>query len=315
MRYARTRACPPTAGSETEKSNQEETMSRQISRRRFTTAALAGGAVLGAPLPLRWAHAAEFVYKWGTNVPESHPLNVFGRQAAEAILKETNGRLELRLFANNQLGADADMFSQLRSGAMEFFTLSGVNVLSTMIPSAAIYGIGFAFPNYETLWPALGQVRRSPARSDHQGRLRRDGQDLGQRLPSDHDEHEAHRSAVGPGRGEDTGSRQLALDVAVQIARCLSHEHQFRGSLLSPPNEGRRRAGEPARDHLGSETVRSAKILFADQSYVGWLVVSGQPTHMGASSPRHPGRRVEERQCCRSGGARGSGPTEYQLDW
>ena len=130
-------------------------MSRHISRRHFTTAALAGGAVLGAPLPLRWAHAAEFVYKWGTNVPESHPLNVFGRQASEAILKETNGRFELRLFSNNQLGADADMFTQLRSGVMEFFTLSGVNVLSTMIPSAAIYGIGFAFPNYDTLWPAL----------------------------------------------------------------------------------------------------------------------------------------------------------------
>src|SRR3954447_15961974 len=114
---------------------------------------------------------------------------------------------------------------------------------------------------------------------------------------------------------EDTGSRQLALDVAVQIARCLSHEHQFRGSLLSPPNEGRRRAGEPARDHLGSETVRSAKVLFAHQPHVGWLVVPGQSAHMGASSPRHPGRRVEERQCRRCGGARGRGPTEYELDW
>jgi tripartite ATP-independent transporter DctP family solute receptor len=130
-------------------------MSRHISRRHITTAALAGGAVLGSPLPLRWAHAAEFVYKWGTNVPESHPLNVFGRQASEAILKETNGRVELRLFPNNQLGADADMLTQLRSGALEVFTLSGVNVLSTMIPSSAIYGIGFAFPNYEVLWRAL----------------------------------------------------------------------------------------------------------------------------------------------------------------
>jgi tripartite ATP-independent transporter DctP family solute receptor len=130
-------------------------MSRHISRRHITAAALAGGAVLGSPLPLRWAHAAEFVYKWGTNVPESHPLNVFGRQASEAILKETNGRVELRLFPNNQLGADADMLTQLRSGAVEVFTLSGVNVLSTMIPSSAIYGIGFAFPNYEVLWRAL----------------------------------------------------------------------------------------------------------------------------------------------------------------
>jgi TRAP-type transport system periplasmic protein len=47
------------------------------------------------------------------------------------------------------------MFSQLRSGALECFTLSGVNVLSTLIPSAAIWGVGFAWKDYSTLWNAL----------------------------------------------------------------------------------------------------------------------------------------------------------------
>ena len=132
-------------------------MSRTISRRRFT--ASAGGVLLGSALPLGWANAAEFVFKWGTNVPETHPLNVYARKAAEAIKQETNGRFELQVFPNNQLGGDTDMFSQLRSGGLECFTLSGVNVLSTILPSAAIYGIGFAFPNYETLWKALdGQL-------------------------------------------------------------------------------------------------------------------------------------------------------------
>jgi tripartite ATP-independent transporter DctP family solute receptor len=47
------------------------------------------------------------------------------------------------------------MFSQLRSGALECFTLSGVNVLSMLIPSASISGIGFAFKDYPTVWTAL----------------------------------------------------------------------------------------------------------------------------------------------------------------
>lgn len=128
-------------------------MSGTISRRRFT--ASAAGLVLGSALPVRPARAAEFTYKWGTNVPETHPLNVHARKAAEAIRRETNGRFELQLFPNNQLGGDTDMFSQLRSGALECFTLSGVNVLSTILPTAAIYGVGFAFPNYDTLWKAL----------------------------------------------------------------------------------------------------------------------------------------------------------------
>jgi tripartite ATP-independent transporter DctP family solute receptor len=127
-------------------------MIRRLSRRHFT--ALAGSAVLGS-LPGRQASAAEFVFKWGTNVPETHPLNVHARKASEAIKQETNGRFDLQLFPNNQLGGDTDMFSQLRSGALECFTLSGVNVLSTLIPSASIYGLGFAFQNYQALWSAL----------------------------------------------------------------------------------------------------------------------------------------------------------------
>src|SRR5262245_19950504 len=117
-------------------------MVQQMSRRRFT--GLAGGTAIAAALPARWANAAEFNFKWGTNVPESHPLNVHARKAAEAIKNDTNGRFELQLFPNNQLGGDTDMFSQLRAGALECFTLSGVNVLSTLIPSASIYGLGFA---------------------------------------------------------------------------------------------------------------------------------------------------------------------------
>ncbi|MCB1540142.1 MAG: TRAP transporter substrate-binding protein [Rhodoblastus sp.] len=124
-----------------------------LSRRRF--AALGAMATIGAAMPLRYAHAAEFVFKLGTNVPDAHPLNIYARKAAEEIKQATDGRFELQIFSNNQLGGDSDMFSQLRSGALECFTLSGVNVLSTLIPSAAIWGVGFAWKDYPTLWNAL----------------------------------------------------------------------------------------------------------------------------------------------------------------
>jgi len=82
-------------------------------------------------------------------------LNVQGRAAAAELAKQTNGRVELQLFPNNQLGGDSDMLSQLRAGALECFTLSGVNVLSTLIPTASIWGVGFAWKDYDTLWRAL----------------------------------------------------------------------------------------------------------------------------------------------------------------
>jgi tripartite ATP-independent transporter DctP family solute receptor len=46
------------------------------------------------------------------------------------------------------------MLSQIRSGGVEFFTLSGL-ILATLVPAASISGIGFAFPDYDTVWKAM----------------------------------------------------------------------------------------------------------------------------------------------------------------
>ena len=43
---------------------------------------------------------------------------------------------------------------QLRSGAVEFFTLSGL-ILSTLVPPASINGVGFAFKDYDQVWAAM----------------------------------------------------------------------------------------------------------------------------------------------------------------
>jgi tripartite ATP-independent transporter DctP family solute receptor len=81
-------------------------------------------------------------------------MNARAQEAAERIKTETGGKFELKIFANNQLGGDTDVLNQLRSGAVEFFTLSPL-ILSTLIPSASISGIGFAFPDYDAVWKAL----------------------------------------------------------------------------------------------------------------------------------------------------------------
>ena len=112
-----------------------------------------------AALPLvairtRPAHAAEFTYKFANNLPATHPLNVRGMEAAARIKQATDGRVEVNVFPNNQLGSDTDVLSQLRSGAVEFFTLSGL-ILSTLVPPASINGVGFAFKDYDQVWAAM----------------------------------------------------------------------------------------------------------------------------------------------------------------
>lgn len=123
---------------------------RTLLKASAATAVLSG---LGAPHVAR-AQSAEFNYKYANNLPDTHPLNVRAKEMAAAIKAETNGKFDLQIFPNNQLGSDTDMLSQIRSGGVEFFTLSGL-ILSTLVPAASINGIGFAFPDYDTVWKAM----------------------------------------------------------------------------------------------------------------------------------------------------------------
>ncbi|MBR1175232.1 TRAP transporter substrate-binding protein [Bradyrhizobium sp. KB893862 SZCCT0404] len=99
-------------------------------------------------------HAAEFTLKAANNSPVTHPLTIHMSAAMEAIRKETNGAVDIQMFPNNQLGSDTDMLSQVRSGALEFFTVSGL-ILSTLVPTTSINGMGFIWTNYDNIWPAM----------------------------------------------------------------------------------------------------------------------------------------------------------------
>lgn len=102
----------------------------------------------------RRAHAAEITLRYGNNLALSHPLNVRAQEAADRIKRETDGRAEMLIFPANQLGGDTDMLSQVRNGALTFFTPSSL-VIATLVPAAAINAVGFAFKDYAQVWAAM----------------------------------------------------------------------------------------------------------------------------------------------------------------
>ncbi|MEM5388206.1 TRAP transporter substrate-binding protein [Paraburkholderia phymatum] len=119
---------------------------------RAAAAAPVAGA-LGFPAIVR-AAAPQYVFKYGNNLPLTHPLNVRAKEAADQVKEQSKGRMEIRIFPNNQLGGDTDMLAQVRSGGIEMFTPSAL-VVSTLAPVAAINAIGFAFSDYSQVWSAM----------------------------------------------------------------------------------------------------------------------------------------------------------------
>ena len=123
-----------------------------LSRRQLVaTAAAVPAFALGMP---RIARAAEFQFKYGNNLPLTHPLNVRSQEFADRIARESNGRIEIKIFPNNQLGGDTDMLAQVRNGGITFFTPSAL-VVATLVPVAAINAVGFAFADYDQVWAAM----------------------------------------------------------------------------------------------------------------------------------------------------------------
>ncbi|RFB70855.1 MULTISPECIES: TRAP transporter substrate-binding protein [unclassified Herbaspirillum] len=126
----------------------------KITRRSFLKTVSIASAAATTGLCGASANAAEFTFKYANNLPMSHPMNVRAKEMSDQISKESNGRVELQVFPNGQLGTDTDMLSQVRAGAIDFFTLSPL-ILGTLVPAAQISGIGFAFKDYDQVWSAM----------------------------------------------------------------------------------------------------------------------------------------------------------------
>jgi tripartite ATP-independent transporter DctP family solute receptor len=122
----------------------------KINRRTILAGA---GAIIGAHAVGGRAQAAEFTLKYGNDLPVSHPINKRAAEAVEAIRAETKGRLEIQIFPNSQLGGSTDMLSQVRSGALDIFTVG--SPLANLVPVSSISSIAFAFGNFDKVWAAV----------------------------------------------------------------------------------------------------------------------------------------------------------------
>ena len=128
---------------------------RELTRRRLLrqlSLAPAAGLVASMPRPAR--AAAEFPLKYANNLPLSHPLNIRAAEAAARVAKESQGRVDISIFPNNQLGGDTDMLAQVRSGGVDIFT-PGTLIIATMAPISAVTAVGFAFSHYDQVWNAV----------------------------------------------------------------------------------------------------------------------------------------------------------------
>lgn len=110
---------------------------------------------------------AEFTLRLGLNQPFGSPTEVRVNELAASVLAETEGRLQIKVFAGGRLGSDNAMLDELRAGRLDLYlagnNLGGFSALSEM-PS-----LPFAFEDDEAVFKALdgefgALIRRDLAR-------------------------------------------------------------------------------------------------------------------------------------------------------
>src|ERR1700760_2931951 len=97
-----------------------------VTRRKLLRAGAGIGIASGFGFGIltRPANAAEFNIKIGHGQTNEHPLDPRLKEAAEKIKAETGGRVEVQVSGNSVLGSEAQMMTQVRSGALDMLCTS-----------------------------------------------------------------------------------------------------------------------------------------------------------------------------------------------
>jgi tripartite ATP-independent transporter DctP family solute receptor len=123
------------------------------SRRRLLKTLIAAPAALWGCTP-RDKATKSFSLRLSTVFPPHHPIIRCLEDGAARLRAASGGRVHLQIFPAGVLGSDADVLSQLRSGAVHFMTLSGLTA-SLLSPVAAVSGVGFAFRDSAQVFAAM----------------------------------------------------------------------------------------------------------------------------------------------------------------
>lgn len=92
--------------------------------------------------------------KLAHSLDEKHPVHRALVHMAEVLDEKSSGRLNLEIFANSQLGSEAECVEQLQQGALDL-TKTSAGPLENFIPEIAVLGVPYVFRSEDHCWKVL----------------------------------------------------------------------------------------------------------------------------------------------------------------
>lgn len=133
-----------------------------ISKRNFVTGAAALGASLAAPTLLR---AQSTVIRWGESLAAPHPQVLMAQSIAKEVKEKTNGRIDIQIFPNSQLGSGKDMIEAVSAGALQM-TTDGAGALGAFLPQLSVIEAPYLWRDAAHMAKAAGTQLYSKLNAD-----------------------------------------------------------------------------------------------------------------------------------------------------
>ncbi|UYG07553.1 TRAP transporter substrate-binding protein [Halomonas sp. M4R1S46] len=107
--------------------------------KRLVTSAVLGAAILGSQAGL----AADYTLKFGHLANEQHVWHQAAVKFKEVVEENSEGRIEVQVYPNEQLGAEMDVINSIQLGTADM-TITGES-LQNWAPKAAMMAVPYAF--------------------------------------------------------------------------------------------------------------------------------------------------------------------------
>jgi tripartite ATP-independent transporter DctP family solute receptor len=88
------------------------------------------------------------------SLPVSHPVHEGIQHFADQVATYSNGRLQLDIFPNSQLGSETQTLEQIQSGSLDAAKVGGAT-LGSFIPVAKIFSLPYLFRDSDHYWEVL----------------------------------------------------------------------------------------------------------------------------------------------------------------
>lgn len=96
----------------------------------------------------------DLILRYAENQPEGYPTTQAAYSFADEVEERTNGRVQIRVYSNGELGTESSIVEQMEYGGIDFSRIS-IMILGEFVPDLQVLQLPYLYSSDEHMWKVL----------------------------------------------------------------------------------------------------------------------------------------------------------------